>query len=156
MGSCVHDTFVLDKSYAKALPRVFAAFADPALKEAWYAHSPAHDKLSYALDFRPDGEERLSARMREGTPIAGKELCWTGRYIEIAENQRIVFSQTLDMDGIRLSGAIVTLEFAGLANDGTTLTLTHQAVYFDGADGPEMRRMGWQFLLDAAEAVVAA
>ena len=156
MPACVHDTFVIDKTYASDVTRVFAAFADPAIKEAWYAHSPGHEKLSYALDFRADGEETLTARMLPGTPIAGKELCWTGRYIEIAENERIVFSQTLDMDGVRLSGALVTLEFAPAATGGTALTLTHQAVYFDGADGPDMRRMGWQFLLDAAEPAAVA
>jgi hypothetical protein len=32
--------------------------------------------------------------------------------------------------------------------DKSEVLLTHQAVYFEGADGPSMRRMGWDFLLD--------
>ena len=131
---------------------MFRAFADPVLKARWYAHSPGHETLSYLLDFQVDGAEVLCARMLPGTPIAGSELCWTGRYLVVEPQQRITFCQTLDMDGMRLSAALVTIEFAADGEGGTGLTLTHQAAYFAGADGPAMRRMGWQHLLDAVEA----
>jgi hypothetical protein len=31
---------------------------------------------------------------------------------------------------------------------GTDLFLTHQGAYFEGADGPEMRKGGWTSLLE--------
>ncbi|MET3725682.1 SRPBCC domain-containing protein [Sphingomonas trueperi] len=142
-----HDTFQIRKICDATPPAVFSAFAFQDRKSRWYAASTAHEPLSYSFDFRPGGEEKLTARMRPGTPIAGKELCWTSTYAEIADNARIVFFQTLDVDQARVSAAVVTVEIAALG-DQTEVLLTHQAVYFEGADGPAMRRMGWDFLID--------
>lgn len=85
--------------------------------------------------------------MLPGTPIAGKLLCWTSTYAEIVENERIVFFQTPDVDQTRVSAAVVTVKITAEAGR-TEVALTHQAVYFEGADGPEVRRMGWEYLLD--------
>lgn len=142
-----HDTFEIRKTCVATPSAIFEAFAFQDRKSRWYAASSAHEPLSYSFDFRPGGEEKLTARMLPGTPIAGKELCWTSTYAEIVDNARIVFFQTLDVDHSRVSAAVVTVEIAPL--DGKTeVVLTHQAVYFEGADGPAMRRMGWDFLLD--------
>jgi hypothetical protein len=48
---------------------------------------------------------------------------------------------------LRLSAAVVTVEITPLG-DKSQVVLTHQAVYLEGADGPAMRRMGWDYLLD--------
>ena len=32
--------------------------------------------------------------------------------------------------------------------EGTKLVLTHQACFYDGSGGPEMRKVGWRLLLD--------
>ena len=154
-GSPVHDTFEIVKTYPWDRAAVFRAFSDQDTKARWYAESPSNEQLEYTLEFRVDGTEKLRARMLPGTPIAGVELCWTGRYVEIETNERIVFFQTLDMGDKRISGAVVTMEFAS-EGEGTRLTLTHQAVYFEGADGPEMRKYGWQSLLDGVEAALGA
>ena len=42
-------------------------------------------------------------------------------------------------------GPIEFSDFAG----GTKLVFTHQAAFFEGADGPQMREMGWRYLLEA-------
>jgi len=34
------------------------------------------------------------------------------------------------------------------AGSGTDLVFTHQGAYFEGADGPEMRKGGWESLLN--------
>ena len=149
--SITHDTFEIRKISDATAPAIFAAFAFQDRKSRWYAASPAHEPLSYSLDFRPGGEEKLTARMLPGTPIAGKELCWTSTYAEIVDNSRIVFFQTLDVDQARVSAAVVTVEIEPLG-DKSEVLLTHQAVYFEGADGPAMRRMGWEFLLETMAA----
>lgn len=142
-----HNTFELRKTYDATPSAVFGAFAFQDRKSRWYAASRAHEPLSYSFDFRPGGEEKLTARMLPGTPIAGKELCWNSIYAEIVENARIVFFQTLDVDQTRVSAAVVTVEIRAVGEMAEVL-LTHQAAYFEGADGPEMRRMGWEHLLD--------
>jgi uncharacterized protein YndB with AHSA1/START domain len=144
----VHDTFVIEQSYPAEPAAVFAAFSQQDKKQRWYAVSPAHEQLAYSLDFQIDGDEELTAKMLPGTPIAGSILRWAGRYVEIVPDERIVFFQTLDVGERRVSGAVVTVEFSPGEN-GTKVSLTHQAVFFEGADGPDMRRMGWQFLLEA-------
>lgn len=146
--SLTHDTFEIRKTYSASPSAIFGAFAFQDRKSRWYAASPSHEPLSYSFDFRPGGEERLTARMLPGTPIAGQELCWISTYAEIVENERIVFFQTLDVDQARVSAAVVTVEIAPKEGE-TEVVLTHQAVYMEGADGPAMRRMGWEYLLDA-------
>jgi uncharacterized protein YndB with AHSA1/START domain len=143
----IHDTFEIRKIYGAEPAAIFGAFAFQDRKSRWYATSSAHEPLSYSFEFRPGGEEKLTARMLPGTPIAEKILCWTSTYAEIVENARIVFFQTLDVDRTRVSAAVVTVEIAPLGGE-TEVVLTHQAVYFEGADGPEMRRMGWEHLLE--------
>lgn len=143
-----HDSFVIRRSYDAAPAAIFGAFAVQDRKRRWYAASPAHELLSYNFEFRAGGEEKLTARMLPGTPIAGKVLCWTSTYAEIAENARIVFFQTVDVDQARISAAVITVEIEPLGGGGTEVVLTHQAVFFEGADGPAMRRMGWEHLLD--------
>jgi uncharacterized protein YndB with AHSA1/START domain len=142
-----HNTFEIRKTYDSTPSAVFGAFAFQDRKSRWYAASPSHEPLSYSFDFRPGGEEKLTARMLPGTPIAGKKLCWNSTYAEIVENARIVFFQTLDIDQTRVSAAVVTVEIRAIGEQAEVL-LTHQAAYFEGADGPEMRRMGWEHLLD--------
>ena len=45
------------------------------------------------------------------------------------------------------SAALATFEFLP-SETGTALIFTHQAAFFEGADGPEMREAGWRKLLD--------
>jgi len=142
-----HDTFEIRRTCDATPSAIFSAFAFQDRKSRWYAASPAHELLSYSFDFRPGGEEKLTARMLPGTPIAGRELCWTSNYAEIVKNARIVFFQTLDVDQVRVSAAVVTVEIEPLG-EKSEVVLTHQAVYFEGADGPAIRRMGWEHLLD--------
>lgn len=146
-----HNTFEIRKTYQADPAAIFGAFAFQDRKSRWYAASDAHEPLSYDFAFRKGGEEKLVARMLPGTPIAGKTLCWTSTYAEIVDDERIVFFQTLDVDQVRVSAAVITVEITP-GKDGTEVFLTHQAVYFEGADGPEMRRMGWEYLLDTMAA----
>jgi uncharacterized protein YndB with AHSA1/START domain len=145
--SVVHNTFVIEKEYPKAPDRVFAAFSDPAKKKRWYAAGGAHDVVSYEIDFRVGGKETLVGKMKPGTPIAGAVLTWTQTYLEVSENRRIVFTQTLDVGERRISVALITAEFME-EGAGCRLVFTHQAAYFEPADGPQMREHGWRVLLD--------
>lgn len=148
-----HDTFTLHRSYLSSAEELFAAFSRQDMKRAWYAESPSHETLEYRLDFRPGGEELLEVRMLPGTPIADAKLKWSSRYSDIGTDSRIVFYQTTELNDRCISSAVVTLEFFP-RDEGCDLELTHQAVFFEGADGPEMRKMGWEFLLAGMEATL--
>jgi hypothetical protein len=53
----------------------------------------------------------------------------------------------MNIGGNPISASLVTAEFLPAAT-GTDLVLTHQGAFFPGADGPEMRKGGWQKLLE--------
>ena len=52
----------------------------------------------------------------------------------------------MTIDGRPFSAALATIELTP-EGEGTTLLLTHQGAYFEGSDGPEMRKGGWVSLL---------
>jgi uncharacterized protein YndB with AHSA1/START domain len=143
----VHDTFVLERSYRKAPAAVFAAFADPAKKRRWYAEGEGHDLDGFEMEFRVGGIERAAYRMGAQTPFPGTQLVADGRYEDIVEDARVVISSTMSLGHRRISTAIATFELFG-EDGGTRLVLTHQAAFYEGADGPAMRRGGWEKLLD--------
>lgn len=142
----IHDTFAIEKSFSASPTKAFAAFADPQKKRRWYGESNAFETLEHRLDFSIGGQEVLTGRMLPTSPITGALLKWTSAYAEIMPDNRIVFSQVVDMNGRRISCSLVTVEFFADAG-GTRLRLTHQAAFFEGSDGPAIRKAGWEGLL---------
>jgi uncharacterized protein YndB with AHSA1/START domain len=153
--AAVHDTFILERNFSKPPAKVFAAFADPAKKRRWHGEHPGHEVLEATLDFRIGGAEHWRFRMGPTTPIAGKVLTNDGVYLDIVPDRRIVTAYAMAMEGRPFSASLVTFELAP-RGDGTDLVLIHQGVFFEGADGPEMRKGGWNVLLDKLQAEVAA
>ena len=141
----VHDTFVLERRYAATPAQVFEAFADPKLKRLWYAEGE-HEILHYDCDFSLGGAERVGYRLTMG-PVAGAVIESTGRHEVILPDQRVVITATMTFDGKPISTAVTTFELVPEGRE-TRLVFTHQAAFYEGADGPEMRRMGWEVMLD--------
>jgi uncharacterized protein YndB with AHSA1/START domain len=143
MSDVVHDTFVIVRTYAVAPERVFQALADPAKKRRWYAETTE----SYALDFREGGHERAVSRMGDDTPFPGVLMVSEAIHQDIVPGRRVVIAQAMTIGERRISVALITFEIAG-KDGGAELTLTHQAAFLPGADGPAMRKGGWAALLD--------
>ncbi|MFP5389937.1 MAG: SRPBCC domain-containing protein [Gammaproteobacteria bacterium] len=146
-STVVHDTFVLRRAFRQAPARVYAALADPAKKRRWFGEGATHDVLAFEMDFRVGGAERARYRLNANTPFPGAELAHDGAFVDIVPDQRITIASTMSFGDKRISAALVTFEVLAAA-EGTTLICTHQAVFYEGADGPEMRRAGWNQLLD--------
>ncbi|MDB5432503.1 MAG: polyketide cyclase [Caulobacter sp.] len=145
--TAVHDSFVLTRRYPKPPARVFRALSDPGEKQRWYGQGEGHEGGSYRMAFAVGGEEDSRYVMGPGTPIAGKELASISRFLDIAADERVVMAQTMTLDGARMSVALISFELAA-GDGGTVLTFTHHALFLEGADGPAMRRGGWEALLD--------
>ena len=146
--SVIHNTFVIERSYQAQPERVFAAFSDPIKKRRWFAEGDRHEVQSYEMDFRVGGQEHARFQFKEGTPVQGLICTNDTSYLEIVPDHRIVFASTMTIGGRCISAALGTVEF--LASDkGTDLIFTHQAAFFEGADGPEMRKEGWRTLFEA-------
>lgn len=143
----IHDTFVLERSYPAQPDRVFSYFTDAAKKRRWFGESPRHDVEDFVLDFRVGGVERNCYRFKATTPFPGVTLSSEGVIQEIVPDRRVVTATTMSMGDHRISSALITIELTP-DGEGTKLTCTHQAAFYEGADGPEMRKGGWVQLFD--------
>jgi uncharacterized protein YndB with AHSA1/START domain len=142
-----HGSFVIERRYNAAPQKVFAAWADPAAKRAWFVEGEGWEIKSYELDFREGGGERSTFRHLKGVETFGEET-WFGNdttFNEIVPNQRIIFTYSMDRNGARFSVSLASIELTP-ADKGTRMVFTEHAAFFDGADGIQMREAGWQEL----------
>lgn len=151
----IPSTFVIERHYPHPVPRVFAAFADPELKRRWFAVGENHQVKEFALEFQVGGREKAVYRFNDGTPFSGVLLTNAGSYQDIVVNERVVTASTMSFGDKRISASLVTVEFVA-ADGGTDLVCTHQSVFFEGAEGPELRQEGWRKLLAQLETELAS
>jgi uncharacterized protein YndB with AHSA1/START domain len=109
---------------------------------------------SFPTDFRVGGAERARYRFTEGTPFVGVALTNEGYYQDIVPDRRVVMASTMTFGEKRISASLVTIELLP-TDQGTDLICTHQGVFFEGADGPQMREGGWRHLIDQLEKELA-
>jgi uncharacterized protein YndB with AHSA1/START domain len=145
--SVMHSTFVMERSYPVTPDRVFDAFVDPAKKRRWLAEGEGLEFEEFEMDFRVGGHERSRSRFKEGTPFPGTALTNDTTYQDIVPNRRIVIAYTMTIGEQRISASLATFELLP-TNKGTDLVFTEQGAYFEGADGPQMREVGWRQLLE--------
>jgi uncharacterized protein YndB with AHSA1/START domain len=141
--SVVHATFVIERRYDASVARVFAAWASPAAKSAWFGLPDEHSDGPHELDFQVGGRERFAGR----PPGAAAHYTFAGTYHDIVPDERIVSSYDMHADDDRISVSLVTIEFRP-DGAGTHLVYTEQAVFLDGHDTPKSRIGGTEQVLD--------
>lgn len=153
MAEIVHDSFTLERRYPHDREKSFRVLTETPLRERWYSAGRRAFKL-FETDFRVGGRDHQVYLLGDDTPFPGAEIVNDGRFEDIVPGERFVLATSTLFMGKRISTALITHELAD-DGDGVTLRLTHQAVFYEGADGPEMRRGGWETLLDALAGVLA-
>jgi uncharacterized protein YndB with AHSA1/START domain len=136
--SAAHGTFEIERTFTAPRNRVFAAWASHAAKNAWFGEgddflSPTNE---YSLDFSVGGCERL-----EGVLPSGGAFLYEAQYHDIVEDERIIASYEVAIDGRRTSVSLMTVEFEDAAT-GTRLMMTEQGAFLDGLDSNDQREEG--------------
>jgi uncharacterized protein YndB with AHSA1/START domain len=143
MSSVVHDSFSIERTYPVPPEKVFAAWTTIEAKGHWFGNEEGLEAVGeHTLDFRPGGREHLSAKAQ------GRLFDFDATYYDIVEDERIVWSYDMHMDGRRMSVSVATVELNPVPG-GTTLVLTEQGAFLDGLDTNEARREGTEQFLDS-------
>lgn len=143
-----HASFSLERRLNAPPSHVFHAFSDYASKKKWFVGPAEWTQGESSLDFREGGTET-----DVGGPAGGFVSTMHAIYHDIVENERIVYSYEMLLDGRRMSVSLSTVELAP-DGDGTLLTLTEQGAYFTEEDQAAGRKEGTSGLLDALQAFV--
>jgi uncharacterized protein YndB with AHSA1/START domain len=131
--SVTHASFTLERAYPAPPARVFAAWADPAVKSRWFAGGTGD---GHQLDFRVGGRE-----VNSGGPDGGPVMTFETFYREIVPQERIVYTSTMSADADVITISLTTVEFKP-ADGGTKLVLTEQGAFLDGREEPAWRENG--------------
>ena len=143
--SITRATFNIERRFAASPQQVYAAWADPAAKAAWF-RGPEERGQKYSLDFRLGGTEHSSGKVNDRT-----EYTYDAVIQNIVPNERIVYSYHMTIDGRPISVSLSTVELSP-DGSGTMMRYSETGVFLDGLDKVEFREHGTRDLLDKLDA----
>ena len=148
LGTVIHDTFTIERTYPVPPEKVFAAFASAEAKSIWgdtgNLESADVEEDASEFDFRVGGREKFGVKM-DGTTFRYDAL-----YYDIIPDRRIIYTYEMYANDQRISVSVATIQFAE-SEEGTALTYTEQGTYLDGIDGveaPNLREEGTTQMID--------
>lgn len=144
--SAVHGQFTLSRSLAFTPAQVYAAWSTPEGKARWFAGPNGWQQHERTMDFRLGGKERVVGRHATGTVSS-----FDATYLDIVENQRIVYTYTMHLDDRKISVSLATVEFKP-EKGGTRMVITEQGVFIDGYEDKGNREHGTAYLMEQVEA----
>ncbi|MBC7301913.1 MAG: SRPBCC domain-containing protein [Nocardia sp.] len=137
-----HAQFTIEREVPVAPAVVFQAFADPAVKAKWFGTEEGWEQGEVSMDFTVGGRE-----INEGTfhQVSSR---FVATYTDIVDNERLVYTYDMWLNGSHISTSVATWEFEPTAT-GTTLTLVEFGAHLDGFDTGAQREEGTRALVDA-------
>lgn len=148
----IHGSFTLNRDWAAPPARVFAAWADPAMKASWFrAPTPAWQEIRRSMEFRVGGIEIAEGRFAD----TGMTTLFTARYHVIQAPHRLVYAYDLHLSGALHSVTLASLHIAP-RGAGTHVAYTEQIVFLTGQDGTASRREGTTFHIDEIGKILAS
>jgi uncharacterized protein YndB with AHSA1/START domain len=143
-ASVEHGSFTIERTYPATPQRVFAAWSRREQKNPWFGEGD--DFLAsverYSLDFRLGGHEVL-----KGMASRNRTFVNDATFHDIVQDERIIVSYEVLVDGRRISVSVMTVELAPV-QEGTHLVVTEQGAFLDGLDTNAQRVLGATDSLD--------
>lgn len=99
---------------------VFEAWSKPELLSQWFGCGPKNSATVLEFDFKVDGNYRITQDEPDGKPVHVA----TGKFREIIENERLVFTFDFEPPATQMGETLVTIEFNNVGGE-TELVLTH-------------------------------
>ena len=138
-----HDTFEMSETFNCTVAKLFDAFVDPVIKRAWYAdHAGGHSTDLYALDPSVGGKETFHITLNKKTPVPGMKIEMESECVARIDQRLLIQQSRMRHAGNTVSISNEAFEFGTAPGGGATLKLTHQGLYLEGSDGPQLRRQG--------------
>lgn len=141
--SVIHKSFTIERTYPTTAARVFHALSDPVKKRRWFAEGEGFVVDSYTLDFQVGGFERTRFRFGDGPAMTNDSV-----FLDIVENERLVFAYSMTIEGAPLSASLSSIELVPVRG-GTQLRFTEHTAFLDGNDDSPSRREGSIQLFEA-------
>ncbi len=148
--SQIHGTFVIERSYPVPVSSVWHALSNNDARDQWFGGGSEFDVQEKSHDFHVGGQS-----VEDGQWHGGPRSRFHSVYTDIVEQQRIVFTYDMWVDGRHMSTSLTTIVVEP-EGEGTRLTYTEQAVHFDGLDSIEGREEGTRGLLGNLGSFLAA
>jgi uncharacterized protein YndB with AHSA1/START domain len=141
--SQTHATFVIERTFAAPVDKVWYALSDNAARDQWFGGGSQFDIAEKSHEFRVGGHA-----VEDGQWHGGPRSRFFATYTDIVEPERIVFTYDMWVDERHMSTSLTTIVLESLGEQ-THLTYTEQGVHLDGLDTVEGREQGTAGLLDA-------
>lgn len=139
-------SFTISRLMKASPARVFAAWATPEGKQAWFtAPSSEWQQVERRFDFRVGGNDVLTGKWKSGVVTH-----FSSTYRDIIPGQRIVFVYDMLVDGKKISVSMVTIEFRA-EGEGTRMVMNEQDVFLDGYADHGAREHGTTAQIDLLE-----
>jgi len=148
--SVIHADFLIERTFDAPLARVWQAFADSTQKHEWFGTSDDWTTVEDTDDFRVGG-----TAVSEGAFHGGPVSRYVATYTDIVEEQRIVLTYDMWLDGRHVSTSLSTYELTADGDERTALRYTEQGVHLDGIDSPAGREEGTRGIFDVLAAYLA-
>jgi uncharacterized protein YndB with AHSA1/START domain len=140
----VHGQFTIERNYAAAPERVYAAWGDLGAKAQWFIGPPdVWRQTRRELDFRVGGLEILEGKFGEG-----RTSTYNARFHALVPAERIVYDYDMYINDVFHSVSLATVELIPTPNGGTLLRFTEQVAFLDGTSSASGRDKGTADLLD--------
>jgi len=122
-----HETLTFERQLKAPTAAVFEAFSDAVGRAKWASPSPTAVVIYDSENFIENGKDEYRCGAKDDPSIHGRT-----HYLEIVKNSRIVSSETLTINGQKVSASITTVELSSV-DSMTLLKQTTHVASFIGA-----------------------